>query len=67
MATSSQGEGKPAIIKDSSRVVEVDTTNTIVTLEDGSTVEADLIIGADGVAVRKHSYSLLFSCQKRVN
>ena len=40
------------ILKDSSRVAEVNTTNTTVTLEDGSVIEADLIVGADGVSVR---------------
>ena len=52
MATSLEGEEKPAILTSSSRVVEVDTEKTTLTLDDGSVFKADLIVGADGVSVR---------------
>lgn len=43
-------EGKPAaVIKTASEVVDCDLTEGIVRLKDGTTLRADLIIGADGI------------------
>ncbi|TKX19832.1 FAD-binding domain-containing protein 46 [Elsinoe australis] len=41
--------GPPAIIKTASKVVKCKCDAGIVTLEDGTTFEGDLIIGADGI------------------
>ncbi|KAI8632362.1 hypothetical protein F5Y19DRAFT_472390 [Xylariaceae sp. FL1651] len=49
MATSEDGYGTPAVLRTSSRVLEVDAEAGKVTLEDGSSTVADVIIGADGV------------------
>ena len=51
VATSPDGEGFPAELHTSSKVVELDPGTGTLTLEDGSTVSADLIIGADGIYV----------------
>jgi 2-polyprenyl-6-methoxyphenol hydroxylase-like FAD-dependent oxidoreductase len=48
-ATESEGEGKPAKLLTSSRVVSVDPETATVTLENGSTFQGDFILGADGV------------------
>ncbi len=50
-ATDSSGPGLPAILHTSSPVVGVDILNSRIALEDGTAVEADLILGADGVSV----------------
>ncbi|KAI6712513.1 hypothetical protein JHW43_004923 [Diplocarpon mali] len=55
LATSSKGEGMPAILNLRSRVVEVNPETSSLTLEDGSIHTGDLIIGADGI----HSRALL--------
>lgn len=48
-ATASEGAGAPATIRVSSRVVDIDPDEGTVTLADGETLKADLIIGADGM------------------
>ncbi|KAF4969206.1 hypothetical protein FZEAL_10272 [Fusarium zealandicum] len=48
-ATSSAGPDTPAELRTSSRVVDVDTSAATVLPEDGSQVQGDLVIGADGV------------------
>lgn len=48
-AMSSQGEWKSARIHTSSRVMSVDAQNAIITLENGTSHVADVVIGADGV------------------
>ena len=51
LATSAEGEGPPATLHTASKVVEVDPENGTITLENGETSEADVIVGADGVYV----------------
>ena len=49
LATSPDGEGEPAKIQTSCGVMSVDVDGSVV-LSDGSSVAADVVIGADGVA-----------------
>jgi 2-polyprenyl-6-methoxyphenol hydroxylase-like FAD-dependent oxidoreductase len=49
LATMVEGKGKPSELRTRSRVVDVDVTEGIVTLEGGETVKGDVIVGADGV------------------
>jgi salicylate hydroxylase len=49
MATSTEREGQPAILRTSARVASCDCYGGKVTLEDGEVLEADLVIGADGI------------------
>jgi 2-polyprenyl-6-methoxyphenol hydroxylase-like FAD-dependent oxidoreductase len=61
MATSTERKGTPAVLKTSSRVVDVDTSTATVILEDGSRFSADLVVGADGVSVKvSSSYIVTF-------
>lgn len=50
------GKGKPAILHTSSKVTAIDPKIATIVLEDGTAVQGDLIIGADGVhsATRCH-------------
>ncbi|KAF2014452.1 FAD binding domain-containing protein [Aaosphaeria arxii CBS 175.79] len=48
-ATSLDLKGKPCTVRTSSRVVACEPELGIVTLEDGAKLEADVIIGADGI------------------
>ncbi|KKY16308.1 putative fad binding domain protein [Diplodia seriata] len=48
-ATEAAGKGEPVELRTSSRVVDVNPTAATVTLENGETVQGDLVIGADGV------------------
>ncbi|KJR86272.1 salicylate hydroxylase [Sporothrix schenckii 1099-18] len=50
VATAEAGDGPPAVLKVGSRVVSVDPETATVTLEDGTTVSGDLVLGADGVS-----------------
>lgn len=50
-ATEAEGQGVPVELRTSSRVVDVDPATATVTLENGETVQGDLVIGADGVHV----------------
>jgi salicylate hydroxylase len=49
MATSVDRNGKPALLRTSAHVTHCDCENGIVTLGDGETLEADLVVGADGI------------------
>ncbi|PQE23279.1 salicylate hydroxylase protein [Rutstroemia sp. NJR-2017a BVV2] len=49
LATEEEGEGIPARVRNRAEVVKYNTEAGTVTLKDGSTLFADLIIGADGV------------------
>ncbi|GAA6022639.1 hypothetical protein JCM8202_005029 [Rhodotorula sphaerocarpa] len=49
MATAEDGPGKPANVRTSAKVVEVDSESGTVTLADGEKLHADVIIGADGI------------------
>ncbi|VZH94270.1 unnamed protein product [Fusarium fujikuroi] len=55
LATSPEGSGTPAVLRTSSRVIDVDTETATVFLEDGSQVQGDLVVGADGVHSRSRS------------
>ncbi|KAI8676978.1 FAD-binding-3 domain-containing protein [Fusarium sp. Ph1] len=57
-ATGEDGRGLPAILHTSSEVVHVSPERGKITLVDGTIIEADVIIGADGV----HSRSRQFIC-----
>lgn len=48
-ALTADGEGAPAKLLLGSKVVQVDPVKASVTLEDGSVVSGDVVIGADGV------------------
>lgn len=50
-ALSSEGQGPPARLEVNHRAVDVDCENGRVTFENGNTITADLIIGADGIRV----------------
>lgn len=54
-ATRTQGFGEPAEIRTLSVVVACNVDTGVVTLKDGSTIQGDVIIGADGIksALRK--------------
>lgn len=51
VATGAEGQGRPAELHLSSKVVEVDTESATITLERGDKIQVDLILGADGVYV----------------
>ena len=51
VATSEEGEGVPAKLHTASKVVEIDPEKGTITLENGETSTADIIVGADGVYV----------------
>lgn len=55
LATSPGGEGTPATLRTSSRVAAVDVDTATVTLEDGTSFSGDLVLGADGVSVRRRN------------
>ena len=48
-AISEKGEGKPVKLRTSSKVLTVDPQIATITLVDGTSVPADVLIGADGV------------------
>lgn len=48
-ATGAQGKGLPAKLHLKGRIVDVDAAKASITLEDGTTVQGDLVLGADGV------------------
>ncbi|KAK4891432.1 hypothetical protein LTR27_009927 [Elasticomyces elasticus] len=52
LATGSEGKGQAAKLHVASRVQTVDAKNCTITLEDGSTVQGDVVVGADGVHSR---------------
>jgi len=52
IATSTQRDGPPAVIRTSSRVSHCDCEAGEVTFESGETLTADLIVGADGIHSR---------------
>jgi 2-polyprenyl-6-methoxyphenol hydroxylase-like FAD-dependent oxidoreductase len=49
-AISPKGKGLPAKLHTSSRITDVDTESAIVFLENGESIQGDVIIGADGVS-----------------
>jgi salicylate hydroxylase len=56
MATSTERDGQPAVLRTSVRVSRCDCDGGKVTLEDGEVLDADLVIGADGI------HSVLRTC-----
>jgi salicylate hydroxylase len=57
-AKSTTRVGPPAVVRTSARVVDCDCDAGVVTLEDGETIKADLIVGADGIHSRLRSFVL---------
>ncbi|KAH7170583.1 hypothetical protein EDB81DRAFT_941469 [Dactylonectria macrodidyma] len=55
-ATDTNGPGKAAVLKTASKVEDVDPAKGTITLADGTTVEADLILGADGIYSRSRKF-----------
>ncbi|KAF2968845.1 hypothetical protein GQX73_g4742 [Xylaria multiplex] len=55
-ATSKAEPGIPAVIRTASKAVHVDAEAGILTLEDGTSVVADAVIGADGVYSRTRNF-----------
>lgn len=49
VATSTEREGDPAVLCTSARVSHCDCENGKITLESGEVLEADLVVGADGI------------------
>jgi 2-polyprenyl-6-methoxyphenol hydroxylase-like FAD-dependent oxidoreductase len=56
MATSKEGPGQPAALHVASRVLEVDPETATMTLENGETVRADLVLGADGIYSKSRKF-----------
>jgi 2-polyprenyl-6-methoxyphenol hydroxylase-like FAD-dependent oxidoreductase len=50
-------EGPPVVLKKLQKVTQVDAETATITLQDGTTVTGDLILGADGVGVRCPRFS----------
>ncbi len=57
-ATSKSEPGIPAVIRNANKAVSVDADAGVVTLEDGTSIAADVVIGADGVYVSDHYQKL---------
>ncbi|KAI1810262.1 FAD/NAD(P)-binding domain-containing protein [Poronia punctata] len=51
-ATDKAGPGVPVVLRTASKIVDVEAEAGIVTLENGSTAVADVIVGADGIYSR---------------
>ncbi|OSS52912.1 hypothetical protein B5807_02760 [Epicoccum nigrum] len=62
IATCTEAAGEPAILRTSARVSHCDCDAGQVTLEDGEVLQADLIVGADGI----HSVMRTFVLGKEV-
>jgi 2-polyprenyl-6-methoxyphenol hydroxylase-like FAD-dependent oxidoreductase len=58
VATGEKGEGKPAELHLSSRVMEVNPETATLVLETGDRIQADVILGADGIYVSSYLESL---------
>ena len=60
-ATGEEGEGTPAKLVVNHKAAEVNCEPGVVTFENGNKINADLIVGADGVSVRErhHPFFLL--------
>jgi 2-polyprenyl-6-methoxyphenol hydroxylase-like FAD-dependent oxidoreductase len=51
LATDPSRPGNPATIRVASKVLSCDCDSGVVTLENGETIQGDLVIGADGMYV----------------
>lgn len=60
IAVSPEGGGRPVQLRTGSRVVDIDPSSGTTTLENGEVVHGDLVVGADGVHVRRDSTLLRF-------
>lgn len=56
VAVSEDGARKPAALHTSSKVTDVATDTGILTLENGTTIKADVVLGADGVYSKTRSF-----------
>ncbi|KAJ2907051.1 hypothetical protein MKZ38_008619 [Zalerion maritima] len=56
VASTEDGPGYPAKLNTASRVVDVDPAKATLTLENGTVVTGDVVIGADGVYSRARKY-----------
>ncbi|KAI0911784.1 hypothetical protein F4823DRAFT_623271 [Ustulina deusta] len=56
-ATSKSEPGIPAVIRNANKAVSVDADAGVVTLEDGTSIAADVVIGADGVYSRMRRFA----------
>lgn len=54
-AVDPEGLGPPVRIQTNTSVIELDCENATMTLEDGTVVEADLVVGADGIHSKTRS------------
>jgi 2-polyprenyl-6-methoxyphenol hydroxylase-like FAD-dependent oxidoreductase len=63
-ATSPDGVGTPANLHVSSRVAAVDPQSATVTLENGEIIQADLVVGADGLRVSLFQHCVLTKSTK---
>jgi salicylate hydroxylase len=61
-AMSLEGNGPPAVLRTSARIVHCDCVSGVVTLENKEEIEADLVVGADGI----HSIMRKFLLGKEV-
>jgi 2-polyprenyl-6-methoxyphenol hydroxylase-like FAD-dependent oxidoreductase len=61
-ATSKEGAGKPAVLNTANRVESVDPAKGMMTLANGAVVEADLIVGADGIYVSNYTSTSTGQC-----
>ena len=52
LATTTEGKGKPVTVHTSSKIRSVDPKKGTLELEDGSMIQGDIVIGADGVYSR---------------
>lgn len=62
IATGKDGKGRPAELHLASKVLAVDTENATITLEGGDKIQADLILGADGIYVSQSTFILACCC-----
>lgn len=62
------GNGPPAVLHLSSKVIDCDPDEGLLTLGDGRVISSDLILGADGIAVRwQTSFQVLILCSTWVS
>ena len=60
-----QGQAGRAVQYLSSKVAAIDADNATIVLESGYRIQADLVLGADGIYVRKHEEPCLSSTESK--